>query len=149
MSEENKRVVRGYFEELDRRKATPVDLCAPCFTFYIAGFPPMDLQATIRFAAMFFDALPDLSHPLDELIAEGDRVAFRCRYDGTHTGAEFMGVPASGRHITMTGIGIMRIANGRVAEFWVSPDRMTLMQQIGALPAELAQPARHGETFAR
>ena len=43
---------------------------------------------------------------------------------------------ASGRHISMTGVGMMRIADGRVAEFWVSPDRITLMQQIGALPAE-------------
>lgn len=88
MSEENKRVVRRYFEELDRRKATPVDLCADRFTFYVAGFPPMDLEATKQFAATFFNALPDLSHP-----------------------------------------------NGQVAEFWVSPDRMTLMQQIGAVRA--------------
>jgi predicted ester cyclase len=135
MSEENKRVVRRYFEELDRRKATPVDLCTDRFTFYVAGFPPMDLEATKQFAAMFFDALPDLSHPLDELIAEGEKVAFRCRYEGTHTGAEFMGVEASGRRISMTGVGVMRVTNGQVAEFWVSPDRMTLMEQIGALPA--------------
>jgi predicted ester cyclase len=36
----------------------------------------------------------------------------------------------------MTGIGVMRVADGKIAEFWVSPDRMTLMQQIGALAAE-------------
>jgi predicted ester cyclase len=77
----------------------------------------MDLEATKQFAAMFFNALPDLSHPLDELIAEGEKVAFRCRYEGTHTGAEFMGVQASGRHISMIGIGVMRVTNGRVAEF--------------------------------
>ena len=46
-----------------------------------------------------------------------------------------MGIQASGRHISMTGVGVMRVTNGQVAEFWVSPDRMTLMQQIGALPA--------------
>jgi predicted ester cyclase len=136
MSDETKRAVRHYFAELDRRRATPIDLCAAGFTFYVAGFPPMDVDATVRFAAMFFDALPDLTHPLDELIAEDDRVAFRCRYEGTHTGAEFMGVRASGRHISMTGIGVMRVADGKIAEFWVSPDRMTLMQQIGALAAE-------------
>ena len=45
MSEENKRVVRRYFEELDRRKGTPVELCADRFMFYVAGFPPMDLEA--------------------------------------------------------------------------------------------------------
>ena len=136
MSKENKRVVRRYFEELDRRKGTPVDLCTDRFTFYVAGFPAMDLEATKQFAAMFFNALPDLSHPLGELIAEGDKVAFRCRYEGTHTGAEFMGIQASGRRISITGVGVMRVTNGQVAEFWVSPDRMTLMQQIGALPME-------------
>jgi len=88
---------RRYFEELDRRKGTPVDLCGDSFTLCVAGFAPMNLEATKQFAAMFFNALPDLSHPLDELIAEGDRVAFRCRYEATHTGAEFMGVQASGR----------------------------------------------------
>jgi predicted ester cyclase len=133
MSEENKRVVRRYFEELDRGKAVPVDLVAPGFTFRPAGFPAMDLKATQQFTAMFFDGLPDLSHPLDEVIAEGDTVAFRCRYEATHT-REFMGAPASGKHISASGIGFMRIANGKVAEFVVSPDRIGMMQQIGALP---------------
>jgi predicted ester cyclase len=55
-----------------------------------------------------------------------------------------MGVPASGRHISVVGVGVMRVANGKVAEFWVSPDRMSLMQQIGALPVqEPANAARH------
>jgi predicted ester cyclase len=47
-----------------------------------------------------------------------------------------MGVPASGHQISVVGVGVMRVANGTVAEFWVSPDRMTLMQQIGALPVQ-------------
>jgi steroid delta-isomerase-like uncharacterized protein len=142
MSEENKRVVGRYFEMLDRGRATPVDLCAAGFTFHVAGFPPMDLDATKQFAAIFFSELPDLSHPLDELIAERDKVAFRCRYEGTHT-ADFMGVPASGQHISVVGVGVMRVANGKVAEFWVSPDRMSLMQQIGALPPQEQANAAH------
>jgi hypothetical protein len=63
MSEENKRIVRRYFEELDRGRATPADLCTPGFTFHVAGFPPMDMEATVRFGAMFFDAVPDLVSP--------------------------------------------------------------------------------------
>jgi NAD(P)-dependent dehydrogenase (short-subunit alcohol dehydrogenase family) len=132
---ENTRVVRRYFEELDRRRATPQDLCADGFTFHVAGFPAMDLHATATFGATFFDAMPDLTHPIDELIAEGNKVAFRCRYQGTHTGADFMGVQASGKRISIAGVGVMRIAGGRIAEFWVSPDRMTLMEQIGAFSA--------------
>ena len=137
MSDDNKRVVRRYFEELDRTKASPVELCAPDYTFQAAGFPPMNLEAAQQFTELFFSAFPDLTHPVDELIDEGDKVAFRCRYEGTHTGADFMGVPASGRHFSAVGAGIVHVVDGKVAEFWVSPDRMTIMEQIGALPAPL------------
>jgi ketosteroid isomerase-like protein len=136
MSEDNKRVVRRYFEELDRLKASPVELCAPGFTFEAAGFPAVDLEDAKQFTAVFYNAFPDLAHPVDELVAEGDKVAFRCRYEGTHTGADFMGTPSSGRHFSATGAGIVRVADGKVAEFWVSPDRMSIMEQIGALPAQ-------------
>ena len=47
-----------------------------------------------------------------------------------------MGVPASGRHFSAVGAGIVRVVDGKVAEFWVSPDRITIMQQIGALAVE-------------
>ena len=47
-----------------------------------------------------------------------------------------MGVPASGRHFSAAGAGVARVVNGKVAEFWVSPDRMSIMQQIGALPTD-------------
>jgi len=135
MSQQNKQLVRRYFEELDRTKAAPVHLCTPDFAFHVAGFPSMDVEATKQFAAMFFTALPDLAHPFEELIAEGDKVAFRGRYEGTHT-EDFMGVPASGRRISVVGVGVFHVADGKVAEFWVSPDRMSLMQQIGALPMQ-------------
>ena len=136
MSEKTKQVVRRYFEGLDRGKASPVDLIAPGFTFQAAGFPPMDLEGAEQFTQLFFSAFPDLTHPVDELIAEGDRVAFRCRYEGTHTGEDFMGVPASGRHFSAVGAGVARVLNDKVVEFWVSPDRMSIMQQIGALPTD-------------
>src|SRR5918994_1597414 len=135
MSEENKQIVRRYFEVLDRGRAHPVDMCTDDLVFRVAGFPPMDLQTSKQFAEVFFEGLPDLMHPLVELIAEGDKVAFRFQYQGTHT-AEFMGISATGRKVSFEGIGVMRVADGKVAEFWVSPDRMTLMQQVGALPAE-------------
>ena len=135
MSEQNKQVVRRYFEELDHGKAHPAHICTPDFVFHIPGFPSMDLDASKQFAATFYTAMPDLTHPIEELIAEGDKVAFRGRYQGTHTGA-FMGVPASGRRISAVGVGVFRVANGKVAEFWVSPDRMSLMQQMGVLPVQ-------------
>ncbi|MEV4629835.1 ester cyclase [Micromonospora sp. NPDC049523] len=135
MSEENKRIVRGYFEELDRGRTTPVHLCTADYRFHPAGLPSMDLDGVKAFGDGFFVGMPDLRHPLEELIAEGDLVALRCRYEGTHNG-ELMGVAPTGRRVSAIGIGVMRIADGKIAEFWVSPDRMTIMQQIGALPSQ-------------
>jgi len=54
---------------------------------------------------------------------------------GTHNG-DFMGVPASGRQISVFGVGVFRVADGRVAEFWVSRDRISLLQQLGVLPVQ-------------
>jgi predicted ester cyclase len=135
MSEESKAVVRRYFEELDRGRAHPVSLCTDDFAFHVAGFPQMDLAASVEFAKIFFTGLPDLRHPLEEVISEGDTVAFRCRYEGTHT-AELMGAAPTGNKVSFQGIGFMRVADGKVAEFFVSPDRMSLMQQIGLRPAD-------------
>jgi predicted ester cyclase len=89
MSEQNKHVVKRYFEELDHGKAHPVHMCTPDFVFHVAGFPSKGVDATKQFAAMFYTAMPDLTHPIEELIAEGDRVAFRGRYVGTHTGSSW------------------------------------------------------------
>jgi len=63
MSEQNKQVVRRYFEELDHGKAHPVHRCTPDFVFHVAGFPSMDVEATKRFASMFYTAMPDPTHP--------------------------------------------------------------------------------------
>jgi predicted ester cyclase len=133
MSEQNKAIVRHYFDELDRGRTTPLHLCTDDYRFHPAGLPTMDRDGVKAFGDAFFAGMPDLRHPLDELIADGDLVALRCRYEGTHDG-ELMGVPPTGRPVSAIGIGVMRIENGRIAEFWVSPDRLTILQQIGALP---------------
>jgi predicted ester cyclase len=134
-AEESKAVVRRYFEVLDQGRAQPVSMCTDDFTFYVAGFAPMNLASTIEFAKIFFEGLPDLRHPLEEVIAEGSTVAFRCRYEGTHT-AEFMGAAPTGNKVSFHGIGLMRVVDGKVSEFYVSPDRVSMMQQIGLMPAD-------------
>jgi predicted ester cyclase len=53
-----------------------------------------------------------------------------------HGPGPFMGVPASGRPVSAVGVGVFRVATGKVTEFWVSPDRMSLMQQMGVLPVQ-------------
>lgn len=133
MSEENKAIVRSFLEVQDREERIPAELCSPDFTAHIAGAPPMDIAAFEQFEAVFSAGFSNIRHSIEDIVAEGDRVAFRLTIDSTHTG-EFMGVPASGKQVSFLGIGIMRIADGKVADYWGSPDAMGLMQQIGALP---------------
>ena len=69
------------------------------------------------------------------MIAEKDMVAFRGIVRATHT-ATFMGTEASGKQIVVPVIGMAQIAQGKIAEWWNSPDRLSWMQQIGAIPSQ-------------
>jgi predicted ester cyclase len=135
MSEESKAVVRRYLEVLDRGREHPVSMCTDDFTFTVFGFPTIGLKESTEFGKIFFEGIPDLMHPLDEIIAEGNTVAFRYHYEGTHT-RELLGAAPTGNRIHYYGMGFMRVRDGKVSEFIVSPDRVTLMQQIGLLPAD-------------
>jgi steroid delta-isomerase-like uncharacterized protein len=78
---------------------------------------------------------PDLKVTGDDMIAEGDKVVTRWTGIGTHQG-EFLGVPASGNQVTVTGIGIDRIEGGKIVEHWEQFDAMGMMQQMGAFPSQ-------------
>jgi steroid delta-isomerase-like uncharacterized protein len=82
----------------------------------------------------FRSAFPDTRMTIKDQIAEGDRVATRYTFQGTHLG-DLMGIPPSGKAASMTGITIARVANGKMTEGWVVYDLLGLMQQIGAIPA--------------
>lgn len=58
---------------------------------------------------------------------------FRYRFRGTHQG-ELMGIPGTGKQVTLAGVAIYRLANGRIVEFWNFLDNLSLMQQLGAVP---------------
>ena len=82
---------------------------------------------------MFNTPFPDLRFVFDDVIAEGDLVVGRGVISGTHEG-EFFGIPATGRRITVTGIGIDRVVGCRVAERWLEYDQLGMLQQLGVLP---------------
>lgn len=132
MSEENKRIARAYFEALDTEKSPPASVCTPGFVLHIAGYPDMDIATAKTFTKDLVAAVPDLHHPIVELIAEGDKVCYRGRYEGTQTGSYLGSKQTSGR-LSTTGMGMLRIAGGKVAEVWIWPDAMTVMKQLGVL----------------
>ncbi len=135
--EENKAVVQRFYELVEdvfRTGDTDVldEVLAPEFVFHQPGAPP-DLQSYKQFFAMFRLACPDMSQTVEDMIAEGDKVVDRLRWQATHQGP-FMGIPPSGNSLTMTEIHINRIAGGRIVERWADVDRLSLMQQLGAIP---------------
>lgn len=83
--------------------------------------------------AMLLRAFPDLHVAVEDLIAEGDKVACRTTVTGTHQG-EYMGVPPTGKVITYNEIFVFRFAAGRLAETWGVVDGVSQMRQLGLLP---------------
>jgi predicted ester cyclase len=82
--------------------------------------------------AEFLAAFPDLRCEIDDLIAEGDKVAVPNRLMGTHRGA-FVG-PPTGRRVEFSSVDVVRVAGGRIVEHWGLIDALTFLRQIGRLP---------------
>jgi len=135
-AEENKAIVQLFYELVEEVFRTgDVDaldeVLAPEFVYHQLGAPP-DLESYKRFFAMFRLACPDMSQTVQDMIVEGDKVVDRLRWQATHQGP-FMGIPPSGNPLTVTEIHINRIAGGRIVERWTEVDRLSLMQQLGAI----------------
>src|SRR5215203_5500501 len=89
-------------------------------------------EAAKHQAADFRQGFPDVVSTIEDIIAEGDKVVARWRSRATHQG-EYMGTPASGKEVQLTGISIYRIEGGKIAEEWSVEDEYGLMAQIGAV----------------
>jgi steroid delta-isomerase-like uncharacterized protein len=86
-------------------------------------------------------AFPDRKITHHDTIAEGDKVLIRWSMTGTHKG-ELMGIPPTGKPMTITGFDYFRFTSGKIAEMWQEADQLGMMQQLGVLPAPGAgQPA--------
>jgi predicted ester cyclase len=95
-------------------------------------FAPDRAEAARQEAADFRQGFPDVVSTIEDLIAEGDKVAARWRARATHHG-EYAGEPPSGREVEFTGISVYRIEGGKIAESWTVEDDLGLMRQIGAV----------------
>jgi steroid delta-isomerase-like uncharacterized protein len=81
----------------------------------------------------FYNAFPDLHFTIDDMIAEGDKIAIRTTLTGTHKG-EFHGIPATNKKVTGWGISIYRVVGGKLVERWERSDALGFMQQLGVAP---------------
>ena len=87
-----------------------------------------------EFASMYRSAFPDVHVEIEDIIAEGDRVATRWVASGTHEG-ELMGISPTGNRVTVVGTTIDRLADGQIAETWDIYDALGMMRQLGAIPS--------------
>jgi steroid delta-isomerase-like uncharacterized protein len=83
---------------------------------------------------------PDYDITSEDIVAEGDKVMKRWVFQGTHSG-EFAGIPPTGKRVTMRGITLYRLTQGRVSEMYWNYDVFGLLQQLGAIPAPDQQTA--------
>jgi len=134
--EENKALVRRSFEEaLNQRNLDLVDeIYATGYVYHLPGSPEIHgSEGFKQLQAMQFAAFPDLHFTVEDMFAEGDKVVTRYTVLGTHEG-EHMGIPPTGKQITVTAMTIHRIASGKIVEDWGSYDALGLMQQLGVIP---------------
>jgi steroid delta-isomerase-like uncharacterized protein len=102
--------------------------------FNSAPEPIVGLAANKAFNASLFRGFPDIQHTLEDTIAEGDNVVYRTTLKGTHTG-EFMGLPPTGRSVVINDFTLLRIAEGKIVEWWYDCNLLAVMQQLGLMSA--------------
>ncbi len=139
-TEENKSIVRRFFEEGPSKGNLSVanELLSPNFVMHSPlpsspGIEGMDEVITTCRAAF-----EHLNVTIEDMVAEGDNVVARFTARGIHKG-NFMGLPATGKPIIMTGIEIFRIKDGKITELWAEANLLGLMQQLGIIPMPGAQ----------
>jgi steroid delta-isomerase-like uncharacterized protein len=137
MSEQNKALVRRLFvDDISAGDATvAAEIIHPDFVDH-TNPPGMQhgLEGHNAIVALFKASFPDMQWQIKEMVAEGDRVVARTTMEATYAG-DFIGIPPTGKHVSVDGIHILRIADGRIAEHWGNNDDLGLMRQLGVIPA--------------
>ncbi|MDQ6846408.1 MAG: ester cyclase [Candidatus Dormibacteraeota bacterium] len=142
-TDQNRAIVRRYYDEvLNGRSVAVLDEIA--LDDYIENdpFPGMGNgreQLKLRASALL-SAFSPCTFKIEDIVAEGDRVAVRWRSRGTQSG-EFMGIPPTNRPYEIAGIDFHRLVDGRMAEHWHVVDQLSQLQQLGLLPSPQGAPA--------
>lgn len=136
IQEENKALVRSFFSlgpSQGNIKAA-IELLGEDFALHVPLPCSSGKNGMIEVISACRAAFQHLDVTVEDLIAEDDRVAARFTARGLHSGS-FMGLPPTGKSVTMTGIEIFRIEGGRIVELWGEANLLGLMAQLGLAPS--------------
>jgi steroid delta-isomerase-like uncharacterized protein len=116
---------KGYLNKLD-------ELFASDFKEHQNGVEPSTLEGLKTMIRELRSVLPDLNVTIEDITADGDKVWARLVGRGTHRG-NFMGVPPTGKAVTVDIIDVCRFEEGKIVEHWGVPDRLGMMEQLGTM----------------
>lgn len=143
MSNANKQIVRRLYDEIfNNQDSRAIDvLIADNITIYDPVMGEMHgIDAFRQFAAVFQSAFSEQNTTVESIIAENDLVAALHTHAGVNTGS-FMGLPPTNRAISVRGLELFRIANGKIVELWRHDDDAGLLRQLGIIPAPAGETA--------
>ncbi|HZG66742.1 MAG TPA: ester cyclase, partial [Herpetosiphonaceae bacterium] len=135
-SETNKAIMHRYVEDGDNAENMDVidELFAGDFVNHDPTQPATrDLLALKQFMLARQAAFPDQRTTIEDRVVEGDKVVKRWTWRGTQMG-EFHGIPATRRQVTIAGLDILRVSDGKIREIWWGYDMLGVLQQLGVIP---------------
>ena len=138
MATDNLEKSRRIFEKVwNEKQVEQIDeLVAPDYVHHDVLSPDQTgIKAYKQFVDFYHNAFPDIRFNIEDEISNGDRVVIRWTVTGTHNG-DLPGLPPAGRPISVTGITIGRLSDGKFVESWNNWDALGMMQQLGAVSAE-------------
>jgi predicted ester cyclase len=134
--EENKKLILDHYDAFVHRQdaeAVRAQLTADFVDHEMPPGTPPGPEAALRWSAMLHQAFPDIRVKIEDIVAEGDRVAVRATWTGTHRGRfPMLNVEPTNRPFVLTGMVLWRISGNRIAERWATLDRLGLQQQLSA-----------------
>ena len=144
-AEENKDLVRQLTMDFNALNGDVAKLRSLYEKYYLPGYIHHDPsrgdikgEQRMQYVAMMLTAFPDISYSIDDIVAEGDKVASRYTMRVTHT-ETFMGIAATGKQIMAKGADMRKVRGGKVVEIWDFPDTLGIMAQLGSGPSRTAQ----------
>lgn len=136
--ENNKALIRRVYEEVinEGNMALLDELVGPDYVEHDPNYPrpirgPEGLK---EYFLTFRNAFPDLHLSIEDIVGEGDTISVRHTARGTHQG-DLLGISPTGKQLTVTGMTFHRIINGKFVESWINSDSLSMMQQLGLVPA--------------
>lgn len=135
-TEDNKALLRRLYDEvINKKNLAAIDEFIGHLRVDHAAPPglPAGIEGQRQVFSMYSTAFPDTYFMVEDMIAEEDKVVARLSVSATQQGA-FMGLPPTGKHVTFTGIDIIRIAGGKLVERWGEMDMLGMLQQLGVVP---------------